>query len=473
MPQGRSRALFRTAAPLAAIALIGLLALGTRSSDRPAPTTTTTTEPEVALRRTDVLSIAPTTTTTTTEPGVALRRTDVLSMAPATAAPLRLSGPADVFVAPAAQGTGDGRTAANAAGIERLNEFLRVLEPGSVIELLADKGAYDLSQPITLNAGGAEDAPITIRGPVEGSSAELRGNRAYPYDPGGETGRALFRLVEGADHLIFANLHCTRAGNGCFHVAGPITDLTITATTADNVRRFFENQAGTGQTDATIVGLEISHVKISGFSKGAIRLAHDTHDGRITDVVGDSGQQDGDNFAVGVHLLDTVHDVVIERVTMDNARDTLHEYWNGDGFAAERGVSNLQFIGTSASGNTDAGYDLKASNVRMVDVAAHDNKRNYRLWGQEVILENCRGTDPHRRGGTGTQAQVQIGENALVELVDCTFTDQDTATIVFDVDGQAQLIVRSGRVDRSSGGQLSSVDPAASIDLLGITERTR
>jgi hypothetical protein len=177
-------------------------------------------------------------------------------------------------------------------------------------------------------------------------------------------------------------------------------------------------------------------------------------------------QHDGDNFAIGIHLVDTVHDVVIERVTMNNARDTLHEYWNGDGFAAEIGVYDLLLVDTNASGNTDAGYDLKASNVRLVNAAAHDNKRNFRLWGQNVVLEGCVGTDPNIRGGTGTQTQVHLADAANVEIAGGSFTDGDVDTIVFDIDGSAHLTVRDAYVEHAATAQFSTVEPSASIELI-------
>jgi hypothetical protein len=165
-----------------------------------------------------------------------------------------------------------------------------------------------------------------------------------------------------------------------------------------------------------------------------------------------------------------VHDVIIERVTMDNARDTLHEYWNGDGFVAEAGVYNLQLIDTTASGNTDAGYDIKSSNVQLVNATAHDNKRNFRLWGQNMVLEECVGTDPELRGGSGTQAQVHVAENATVEIVGGRFTDADPNTIVFDVDDSAHLIVRGAYVEHVVAAKLSTVDATASIELQQIVE---
>lgn len=384
---------------------------------------------------------------------------------PSTSTTLLQTAPPNRWVAPSGLGRGDGSTAQDAAAIDDLDQQIAEVGPGGVIELVASEGDYVVKAPIVLRHGGGPDSPVTIRGPMTGLTPELVGDRTDPYQRDGDPGKPLFRLESGADHLQFANFGCARIGNGCFLVVASISDLKITAITASNVRRFFENGPNDKGGDATISGLEISHVDISGFSKGAIRLGHDTNQVTISDVTGDSQGQDGDNFAIGVHLTDTVHDVQLTRVTMNNATDTIHPYWNGDGFAAEPDVHNLVFVDTSAAGNTDAGYDIKASSVEMIGVIAHDNKRNFRLSGHEMVLTRCVGTDPNLRGGSGSQAQVHASGNADAELVDCTFTDHDSETIVFDIDEKAQMVVTGGSVLHLETASLSAVEPKGRLDL--------
>jgi hypothetical protein len=473
MPNPNSHRTLRVLALVGGLIGIGLLGTvwlvlndgAADSTALPSPTTTATTSTSsrsTAASTSSLPSTGSATTTSATAPDD--------SEATEVDASVVTGVDADLFVAPMARGSGSGLSPADAADIRNLNQLVANAEPDDVIELVTDAGDYLVLQPINLSVGGTAGHPITIRGPTSGPRPELIGNRSTPYDVAGTAGSPLFRLGSGADHLVFANLNCSRVGNGCFYVAAPINNLVIANVNATNVRRFFENAAGGGLVDATIAGLSISNVEVAGFSKGAIRLAYNTHDVTITDVIGDSEQQDGDNFAIGVHLGDTVHNVIIERVTMDNARDTLHEYWNGDGFVAEAGVNDLQFIDTSASGSTDAGYDIKASNVQLLNATAHDNKRNFRLWGQNIVLDECVGTNPELRGGSGTQAQIHAAENATVEIAGGSFTDADPDTIVFDVDDNAHLIVRGAYVELASTAQLSTVEPTASLELIDIVE---
>lgn len=56
------------------------------------------------------------------------------------------------------------------------------------------------------------------------------------------------------------------------------------------------------------------------------------------------------------------------------------EYTNGDCWAMEREVVDVTFRRVTGDNNTDAGFDLKTANVRLEDVSASNNGRNFRLW---------------------------------------------------------------------------------------------
>src|SRR3546814_15503833 len=89
--------------------------------------------------------------------------------------------------------------------------------------------------------------------------------------------------------------------------------------------------ASGANASASIIGLTIRDVAVDGYSKGAIRIQYDSNNVLIEDVRGDSQFQDGDNFAIGVHITDTAHDVTIDRVAMRNALDTVNDYRNENG----------------------------------------------------------------------------------------------------------------------------------------------
>ena len=182
-------------------------------------------------------------------------------------------------------------------------------------------------------------------------------------------------------------------------------------------------------------------------------------------MLGDSERQDGDNFAIGVALQNSVHDVVLRRVTMMNSHDTTHEYWNGDGFMTDKGVYNLLLEDTVASGSTDAGYDLKSSATTLLRSRAEDNARNYRIWGESAI-EDCISRNPHKRGGVGKQNHFWIGKGARAHVIDCQVEDQDPETIAFEVEQGGEMIVQGSSVTVSPQARMSLIRDGGSLDFV-------
>jgi hypothetical protein len=365
-----------------------------------------------------------------------------------------------LYITPDGAGSRDGSSWASAATLSSLPALIGRAGPGGRVLIRADLGTYKTANPIALRSGGSPGRPVTVAG-VDSSGrpmkARIVGTRTEPYSPHGQPGSAVFRLGGGANYLRFEYLSFRNQGNGCFYVGGDIRDLAIENVDASNVRRFLENYAAGTAGSASIDGLAIRNVEVNGFSKGAIRLRYDTHDVVLEDVVGDSERQDGDNFAEGVALEGTVHDVVLRRVTMRNSQDTLHQYWNGDGFTTEANTYRIRFEDTVASGNTDAGYDLKSNDAVLVRAVSEDNKHNFKMWGRDIAITACIGRRPHRRGGTGVQDQMEILKGADVTLVGCQFSDSDPATTIFHVETGARLSVTDTSVSKHSEAKMSLV----------------
>ncbi|MBI1686417.1 hypothetical protein [Caulobacter hibisci] len=307
---------------------------------------------------------------------------------------------------------------------------------GSVL-LLADAGDYKVSGPINITAA-MSGAGVTIKGVTKAGAdmdAHIEGTRPATYSATNAAGNELFKFQAGASGLTFENLSVANTGT-VFRAAGDVSNITIQHIEADNVQRFFEDYAGGSNKTATVTGLTIRDVDVEGFSKGVIRLQYNSSNILIEDVRGDSERQDGDDFAIGVHLAGTVHDVVISRTTMENATaTTTGTYWNGDGFATESQVYNVTFKDTISRGNTDAGYDLKSKSTTLINALAEDNSRNYRVWGDVVMVDSV-GLDPDKRGGaTNSQTQVWVAAGAKLDIKGGYFSDAGTGTSVFYNEG--------------------------------------
>ncbi|HEY1382268.1 MAG TPA: cadherin domain-containing protein, partial [Dongiaceae bacterium] len=345
---------------------------------------------------------------------------------------------ATLYISPTGSGLRDGSSIENAGTISSLNKYIAAAGPGGQVLLVADQGVYQQNTQLSITSGGTDGAPVTIRGvdsDGDPMAAEFAGSRPENWTAGMSNGSELFRLLSGANNLVFEDLNVKNVGNGVFRAGADISNLTIRDVNATNVCRFIEDYASGANTSATIDGLTVQNVNVAGYSQNAIRLQYDTRNVTIENMVGDSQRQDGGLYIAGVALAGTVHDVLISHTTMMNnyGRGTSSEYWNGDGFCTERGVYNVTFQDTVASGNTDAGYDLKSSNTTLVNAISQGNNRNYRLWSDSISLHNCQSLNPTKSGGTASTAHVWLAQNASVSIDHLTFADALLPKTLFDL----------------------------------------
>jgi hypothetical protein len=375
--------------------------------------------------------------------------------------------PRTLYVAPNPVGAEDGSDWGNAGSLEKLTTFISMAGAGGKVLLKADGGPFRTTGPVVVRNGGSQEAPVTIMG-VDSTGrprkADIIGTRADPWRLNGDQGSEVFRLSTGANNLQFEHISFRNQGNGCFRIEADIQGLEISNVEARNVRRFVENYPGGSRGTATITNFVMRSVVVKGFSKGAIRLQSNSNNVTLEDVYGDSERQDGDNFAIGVALSGTVHNVVLRRVAMMNSHDSSEEYWNGDGFATERGVYNIRFEDTHASGSTDSGYDLKSTDTVLHRVRAEDNKRNFRIWGDSTISD-CLSLNPHKRGGNGTQNHFWFAKGAKAEITKCRLVDNDSSTTAFEVAQDAKVRVRNTSIEISASARSSNVIDGGTLDI--------
>ena len=347
---------------------------------------------------------------------------------------------ANFYVSPTGAGDRSGKDIANAASIGSMNTLIGKAGPGGQVLMIADQGAYKPAGIIGISKGGADGAPVTIRGiDSKGAAMEAHivGTRDTSWTAGDAQGAEIFKLGAGASHLVFEDLQIDHAGTA-FRVTADIANLTIQRVDAANVGRFFENLASGSSATATIAGLTIRDVDVTGFSRTAIRLQYDTHDVDVAGVTIDMAGQTGDGMPAGIHLDGTVHGVTVRGVTVENVLSTTGGYLNGDGFASERGVYDVAFIDTVARGNSDGGYDLKSENTTLLRTLSEENGRNYRLWGSATLTDAV-GRNPVWRGGSSEQNQLWLDSAAKVTVNGGSFEDAGSRTKVISSTGQLVL----------------------------------
>lgn len=104
------------------------------------------------------------------------------------------------------------------------------------------------------------------------------------------------------------------------------------------------------------------------------------------------------------------------------SQDVGSTYWNGDVFSAERMTHDLTFEKITASGCCDSFADIKAQSSKFIQCTAINNKRNWRLWGDNAVhqLIDCESINPRKHvfnlpgggtrqlGGSGSSAHVFV-----------------------------------------------------------------
>ena len=377
-----------------------------------------------------------------------------------------------VYVNPTGSGDQSGSSAVNAKPVSALDSAIQQAGAGGTVNLLADKGAYNLSGSVIVSHGGTSAAPVTIQGVSSTGAAMdiiINGTRDATWTPGEADGNTIFKLYAGANNLVFQNMDFKNVGMA-FQLAGNLSNVTFQHMTADNVRYFTGTYPGGGSTTADVTGLTVSDVDVNGFSKSVVILKGNYSNVLIDNVHGDSQYQDGDNFAMGVSLQGTGHDIIVRNSSMDNSigAGATGDYTNGDGFTAEREVHNVQFINCSASGNGDGGFDLKSSQTTLTNCYAEDNKRNYRIWGTDVTIKDCVGVDPHKHlaNASGTQANIWVDSDAHnVQVIGGRYVDSGSATDVVHSDGgdirfSGTTIWHASTGQVQTGSGISGIDPS-------------
>ncbi|QCB56119.1 calcium-binding protein [Sphingopyxis sp. PAMC25046] len=345
-----------------------------------------------------------------------------------------------LYISPAGSGDKSGSDINNAASIGSLNTLIGRAGPGGEVLLLADQGGYNVTGILGITRGGSEGEPVVVRGiDSDGNAmaAQFTGSRPADWQAGDAAGNELFKLGTGADNLEFRDLRIDNVGTA-FRVTADLANLHVEDVDANNVRRFFEDYASAPSGTATISGLTIRDVDVQGFSRVAIRLQYDTNNVVIDNVTADMAGQTGDDLPAGIHLDDTVHNVTLSRVVMENIQSTAGAYFNGDGFATERGVYDVRLIDTVARGNSDGGYDLKSSGTLVVRALSEENGRNYRLWGEATLIDST-GLNPVLRGGISEQNQLWLDNDADVTVIGGRFEDAGSRTKVISSQGRLTL----------------------------------
>jgi hypothetical protein len=299
--------------------------------------------------------------------------------------------------------------------------------------------------------------------PIEIASPDPSRITTFVAGDGGEVYRASSgRLISG--------VRATDVGNGLVRIADPVASLAIEDVIVERAYRVLEDTASAKGGSAGVVGLAIRRVQASGLRRGFARIRYDSHDGAIADVAAEGVITEGaEDLPVGIAFDDQARNFTIDRCRMNGFRwrRGAEQYWNGDGFSAERENSGLLFRRCEAWANSDAGFDLKATNSRLDDCIAGRNARNFRLWSS-ISLGRVTSVAPNKIGGIGDTNHFSLlgpktGEPNLVTIEHLVIR-ADQGWPVFDVyDGPVRVVVGSHDIQAPPGTPLVRLRSGGSV----------
>ncbi|MBC9031000.1 hypothetical protein IAG41_01210 [Sphingomonas sp. JC676] len=273
-------------------------------------------------------------------------------------------------------------------------------------------------------------------------------------------GEPVYVVRSGA---AYRGVHAHDVGNGLFVIRNDIAGLQLDDIEVTRGYRVIENKADAPGQTASCVGLRLRGARATELRRSFGRFGYASHDGLIQDVTASGVLTTGPHdLPVGIAFKDEAHDFRLERCTMRGFRWQREpkQYWNGDGFSAERGNARLTFHQCAAWDNSDGGFDLKSTETLLDDCTSGRNARNYRLWSN-IRATRLTSVDPQKTGGIGDTVHFALmGPKApdaepLVIHIEHLVVRSSRQWPLFDVhDGRVRLIIDSHDIQVPAGTPL-------------------
>jgi hypothetical protein len=384
------------------------------------------------------------------------------------------------------QGSGDqsGRDFENAIAVggDRLQAAWDRLGPGDTLYL--GSGTYR-DMALQIQAGGSgPNAMITLQGIDTGDGLPLITGNFDKANPG-KTGQAVVRAAADTGYWAVRDLQMRDVKHG---VVLDGRNLGVRIHNVDVTRCREGVTIHGGLTTAEPFGgthdVVVSDCEFGPYTKRGIRIRDGVSGVRIVNCHADAGGKDWatERFHVGFAVQGSKmpgvfdHDIAyIGCTSRNNYDDAGDEYWNADGFTAERQTYNITYTRCEAHDNTDGGWDVKAINPVLIDCIATGNKRNVRVWSKPgpALLVNCELSGSVKLGGSGTSAGIHLTNGGQALAIGCKILQNG---INLDIDAKPDNPNTAGSLLTVQGGEVSSptseqatLDPSARLILQGIT----
>lgn len=360
------------------------------------------------------------------------------------------------YVREGSLGTASGSSYANARSIYDIETWCTSVAPGDslLFHPLDDflMPGHGNSPLFRIQLAGTKTAPITLRGALpDGGFAKwhVRGERMRTWNRshrGSMQGKGLFDI--DGDYINILDLEAHHM-SWVFRSVGSGTARSgwnMNRCKFEQVTRVLETK--TGSDGAGLKYSTFRDIDVRGHSKSVFKIQGDSHYVWIIGLDADSQFQDGDNFAAGVQFDGDAHHGYVQRSTFRNIRDTLDDYWNGDGVSAEGSNDYIEVDGCTFLNITDGGVDTKAPHTTIKNSKFYKCKKSVRNWGPTTTIDNIRSFEPTQPGGNGEACHIWHHNNTgPVVAKNSLFVNKETTAEVLISDGEDLTTPTNGRLE--------------------------
>ncbi|OAS18697.1 sugar-binding protein [Paenibacillus oryzisoli] len=365
------------------------------------------------------------------------------------------------YVLPAGAGTMDGSSWANAMAGDVVGGLQAAWDAtGLNNTMYIGSGTYTVPQTLQLSTGGID---ITHRKKLSGFDT----GSGLPIFQGSWTlanqvSTPFINVPLGVNFWSISDLHIKNYMYGIY-ANGQHEGIRITNIEAENISDgiYLWGKATRSNPNVGSHDIVIKDSNFSNFTKSAVRFRNGNYLASVINTTADAGGSAfwySGNFPIGFRIGNSPesanifdHDILFQDVT---ARNSYHEdgtnYWNGDGFAAERQTYNLTYVRAKSFNHTDGGFDDKSSNPIWIDSVAFGSKRNFRLWslGKATLINSIAGY-ANKQGGSGGAYDLWVGGSGNVDAYYSTF--YDSASTPIGLEDANQVNIYDSIVGKSSG----------------------
>lgn len=398
--------------------------------------------------------------------GDVLLTSDLVGTAPPPSNP----APVDRYVTPQGSGAMDGSSWADAFAGDQIGGLQAAWDAtGDGNTLHVGSGTYTVPQTLNLTRGGTDTSNWKQLIGVDTGAGKpvFRGE----WSLSDQVQRKFIDVPLGVsywwiENIVIENYHYGIYANGQ-HEGIRIIDVDV-HNMSDGV--YMWGRATRSNPDAGSHDIVIKGGEYTNYTKSAVRFRNGNYLASVIGVTADAGGQanfTSGNFPMGFRIGNSPesqyifdHDIVFQDVV---SRNSWHEngsnYWNGDGFSAERQTYNITYVRSKAFDSTDGGWDDKSRNPVFIDTVAFGNKRNYRIWSAEkAVFIRSIGAYSSKRGGNGDALGLWVGGGVgKAELYYSTLYNNENTEIALE-GASNQVDIYDSIIGDSRGGDLYSLN---------------